>query len=114
VAILPLADELHLSDVLENPKGEIEPFLMPLVLDLPSSGRAREIFGQVVRHPNVPVHSVALTSEDAGISERWFQIVCAIVRNISQTWASDPLAWSIFKAGEHPTTRAGSGAESES
>jgi hypothetical protein len=57
-----------------NLHGEIEPFLAPLTLNFASAEEARRIFGQVTHHPNIPLHSLTLVSEDGTISERWFQI----------------------------------------
>jgi hypothetical protein len=58
----------------EHPTKGLEPLLLPLTLDFPSLERARSSFDKVVRHPNIPVHSVTLESEDGSVSERWFQI----------------------------------------
>ena len=57
-----------------NPHGEIEPLLTPLTLNFASAEEARRSFGQVTNHPNIPVHSLMLVSEDSTISERWFRI----------------------------------------
>jgi hypothetical protein len=57
-----------------NTKGEIEPFLLPLTLNFNSAEDARQLFGQVIKQPKIPVHSLILSSEDGTISERWFQI----------------------------------------
>jgi hypothetical protein len=57
-----------------NPHEGIEPLLKPLTLDFASAEEARRIFGQMTKHPNIPVHSLTLVSEDGTISERWFQI----------------------------------------
>jgi hypothetical protein len=58
----------------QNPSNGLEPFLLPLTLDFPSVETARQAFDKIVRHPNVPVHSITLASEDRTVSERWFQI----------------------------------------
>jgi hypothetical protein len=57
-----------------NPRGEIEPLLTPLTLNFASAEEAQRSFGQVTNHPNIPVHSLTLVSEDSTISERWFRI----------------------------------------
>ena len=57
-----------------SPHGEIEPLLTPLALNFASAEEARRIFGQVTKHPKIPVHSLTLVSEDGSTSERWFQI----------------------------------------
>jgi hypothetical protein len=54
--------------------GEIEPLHAPLTLNFATAEDARRIFSQVTNHPNIPVHSLTLISEDGTISERWFQI----------------------------------------
>jgi hypothetical protein len=66
--------QLTLQMFWTNPHGEIEPLLAPLKLEFASAEEARGIFGQVTNHPNIPVHSLTLVSEDGTISERWFQI----------------------------------------
>jgi hypothetical protein len=57
-----------------NLQGDIEPLHTPLALDFSSVDEARRIFGQVTNHPNIPVHSLTLESEDGTTSERWFKI----------------------------------------
>jgi hypothetical protein len=54
--------------------GAVEPFLLPLTLQFPSVAEARAVLEKIVAIEKVPAHSVTLTSEDGGISERWFQI----------------------------------------
>jgi hypothetical protein len=58
----------------ESPANGLEPFLLPLSLDFSSVEEARSAFDKVACHPNVPVHSLTLKSENGSISERWFQI----------------------------------------
>lgn len=55
------------------PHGDLEPFLLPLTLKFPSIEAARAAIDEVVKHPDVPLHSMTITS-DSGISGRWFQM----------------------------------------
>jgi hypothetical protein len=54
--------------------GTVEPFLRPLTLKLESIDEARRIIEKVVGHPDIPLHSLTIISEDQAISERWYQL----------------------------------------
>jgi hypothetical protein len=55
------------------PHGTLEPFLRPLTLTFKSIEEARATLDKVVKHPDVPVHSVTITT-GSGVSERWFKL----------------------------------------
>ena len=45
----------------------------PVTLTFKSIEEARAALDKVVKHPDVPVHSVTITS-GSGVSERWFKL----------------------------------------